>query len=70
MKFFYGNKVRFTDGEFKGKTGKILSSIPKLYTKEETVYRVLMDGFPIPGGWNGKVTITGGFLEKENGNHD
>jgi hypothetical protein len=64
-------RVRFISGEYKGKTGVVQSVIQKRYTKEPTVYRIQIDGFPKPGGWSGKVTAEPHQLEavRENPKH-
>jgi hypothetical protein len=51
-----GIRVLFTSGEYDGKRGIIIGSIPRRYRSEDIVYRVQIDGFPIVGGWSGKVT--------------
>lgn len=62
-------RVRFIKGEYKGMTGVIQSIVQKRYSKEPTTYRIQIDGYPKPGGWNGKVTATEDQIEalgKEN----
>lgn len=57
------SRVRVIGGEYKGMTGTASSIIQKRYTKEPTMIRVQIDGFPKPGGWSGKVVIEDKFLE-------
>ena len=59
-----GTRVKFNDGdEYGGMRGVILSSIPRRYRAEPLTYRIQIDGFPKPGGWNGKVTATADRFE-------
>lgn len=54
--FFSGNHVELVSGEHQGRTGIITGIIPMYLKHEVRTYRVLLDGFPISGGWNGKIT--------------
>jgi hypothetical protein len=56
-------RIRFIKGEYTGMTGVIQSIIQKRYSKEPTTYRIQIDGFPKPGGWNGRVTATEDQIE-------
>jgi len=60
----HGTLLSFTDGEYAGKTGKVEGVIASRYKKGETTYRIQIDGFPKPGGWNGKITATADQLMK------
>lgn len=65
-KSYLSGRVIVTRGEFKGRHGTIVSKIPKyLSSKEQDVYRVQIDGFPIPGGWDGLALIEERNLMKE-----
>lgn len=61
--------VRITGGEYAGMTGKIYGQLPKHGAvgtsrgKFSDIYRVQIDGFGKPGGWDGKVTINADFLQ-------
>lgn len=55
---YRGKRIKINSGEYAGKTGRCESVIPMRYRKEETTYRVQVDGFPILGGWNGKILLT------------
>jgi len=44
-------------------TGSAISIIQKRYSKEPTMVRVQFDGYPKPGGWNGRATIEDKYLE-------
>lgn len=59
-----GQKVKIVKGEYAGKTGVVQSKIQKRYNKEQDMCRVLIDGFPKPGGWNGIAIVDERFLEK------
>lgn len=59
-----GQKVKIVKGEYAGKTGVVQSKIQKRYSKEQDMCRVLIDGFPKPGGWNGIAIVDERFLEK------
>jgi hypothetical protein len=59
-----GDKVTFTGGEYKGMTGTVQGTIQARYSKEDVTYRIQIDGFPKPGGWDGGVTMTASQLEK------
>lgn len=48
-------RVKFTRGEYQGSLGEILRLIPMRYREETRTYQIQLDGFPIPGGWDGKV---------------
>ena len=54
--FFPGNHVEIVSGEHEGQTGVVTGIITMYHKKEVRTYRILLDGFPIPGGWNGKIT--------------
>lgn len=54
-----GTRVRFNEGtQYTDEYGIILSVIPRRYRAEDLVYRVQIEGYPKPGGWDGKVTAT------------
>ena len=55
--------VQITKGEHAGQRGRSLSVVQKRYNAELTMHRVQLDGFPIPGGWNGLVTIQEEWLQ-------
>ena len=58
-----GVKVEFTDGEYKGETAEVTGSIANRYQKGEITYRLQVDGYPKPGGWDGQITATAKTLE-------
>lgn len=58
MIYLAGKRVRFTSGEYEGERGVVLGSIPRRYRNEAVVYRIQIDGYPKPGGWDGKVLST------------
>lgn len=62
---YVGNqaRVKILKGEHAGKLATVQSQIQKRYTRERDTYRVLIDGFPIPGGWNGIEIMTADFFE-------
>ena len=60
-----GTKVGFNEGEYKGMSGKITGEIPRRYRKSDRTYRIQIDGFPKPGGWNGGITATAKTLAKQ-----
>ena len=62
--FSAGARVIVVGGEYNGRTGTVESSIPRRFAREEVVYRVRADGFPKPGGWDGKMLLTEKFLRK------
>lgn len=53
-----GTKIKFHSGEFAGMGATIQSTIPMRYRNEQITYRLLIDGFPKPGGWDGNTTMT------------
>ena len=68
--FFIGRKIKkdtylspdthigINEGEFSGKTGEITSSIKRFRVGDNTpTYRIQIDGYPKPGGWNGEITM-------------
>ena len=61
--------VAFTSGEYKGQTGTVQSAVTKRYSKEANMVRVLLDGYPKPGGWNGQVTVDERTLAKSGEKH-
>lgn len=65
-----GTRVRFNDGiEYADKYGIILSVIPRRYRAEDLVYRIQIEGYPKPGGWNGKVTAMADWFTVVGGSH-
>lgn len=71
--FVQGDHVGITSGEYAGKTGVVYGNpVPQtswIGTRPsklgETTYRVQIDGFPKPGGWNGQVLIAESRLSKK-----
>ena len=54
-----GTRVKFNENhEHAGDYGTILSVIPRRYRAEKLTYRVVVEGFPIAGGWDGKTFAT------------
>lgn len=51
--------VKFVAGEYAGMTGKVIGQTQKRYSKEADSFTVQVDGFPKPGGWDGKVHVGG-----------
>lgn len=67
-----GQRVKITSGEFAGRSGVVQGQIAQygaIGTSHsrfgEPMYRVLIDGFPKPGGWNGITLVQASMLEKE-----
>lgn len=59
-----GTRVHFNDGEFAGMDGTIESTIPMRYRAEEPTYRIRIDGYPKPGGWDGLAIVTESALNR------
>jgi hypothetical protein len=57
-----GSRVKFRDGEYKGYSAKVTGIIPNRYRKSDITYRLQVDGFPKPGGWDGGITATADTL--------
>lgn len=58
-----GERVEFIEGEHKGMTASVINAIRPEFRAEEVTYRLQVDGFPKPGGWDGKITATAKMLE-------
>ncbi len=59
-----GQRVEFHSGEHAGHKATITGQIQKRYSKEDTTYRLQVDGFPKVGGWNGQITGTAKHLKE------
>ena len=64
-------RVKITGGEFSGQYGTVQGQLPHSYAIGtprsrfmEDSYRILIDGFPKPGGWNGIAIVAASMLEK------
>lgn len=56
-------KVKIIAGEHAGELGTVESEIHRRYSRSPRTYRVRINGYPKPGGWNGLVCMGGDMLE-------